>query len=461
MEHERTVSEQEIERRCPIGSAVGQELCEIWGVSDGELAALEQNGRTDGLARVDPELFAVFVAERKRQQETLELIASENYVGAQVLAAQGSILTNKYAEGYPGQRYYGGCEHVDVAEQLAIDRACALFGAEHANVQPHSGSQANAAAYMALLKPGDTILAMSLAHGGHLTHGHPVNFSGQLYHFVHYGVDREGERIDYVQAHDLAQQHKPRLLLAGASAYSRIIDFPRLRAIADQVGAYLMVDMAHIAGLVAGAAHPSPVPYADVVTSTTHKTLRGPRGGLILCRKELARDIDRAVFPGTQGGPLMHIIAAKAVALRLAMAPTFKTYTRQVVDNARALADALQAAGLRVVSGGTDNHLMLVDVRPTGLSGAAAEEALERAGIATNKNMIPYDPNPPRVTSGIRIGTPAVTTRGMGRDEMVLVARWIAQVLAAPGDEGLAARVRGEVRALCARFPVPILEARH
>jgi glycine hydroxymethyltransferase len=461
MEHERTVSEQEIERRCPIGSAVGQELCEIWGVSDGELAALEQNGRTDGLARVDPELFAVFVAERKRQQETLELIASENYVGAQVLAAQGSILTNKYAEGYPGQRYYGGCEHVDVAEQLAIDRACALFGAEHANVQPHSGSQANAAAYMALLKPGDTILAMSLAHGGHLTHGHPVNFSGQLYHFVHYGVDREEERIDYVQAHDLAQQHKPRLLLAGASAYSRIIDFPRLRAIADQVGAYLMVDMAHIAGLVAGAAHPSPVPYADVVTSTTHKTLRGPRGGLILCRKELARDIDRAVFPGTQGGPLMHIIAAKAVALRLAMAPAFKTYTRQVVDNARALADALQAAGLRVVSGGTDNHLMLVDVRPTGLSGAAAEEALERAGIATNKNMIPYDPNPPRVTSGIRIGTPAVTTRGMGRDEMVLVARWIAQVLAAPGDEGLAARVRGEVRALCARFPVPILEARH
>jgi len=461
MERERTVSEQEIQRRCPIESAVGQELCEIWGVSDGELAALEQNGRTDGLARVDPELFAVFVAERKRQQETLELIASENYVGAQVLAAQGSILTNKYAEGYPGQRYYGGCEHVDVAEQLAIDRACALFGAEHANVQPHSGSQANAAAYMALLKPGDTILAMSLAHGGHLTHGHPVNFSGQFYHFVHYGVDRERERIDYVQAHDLAQQHKPRLLLAGASAYSRIIDFPRLRAIADQVGAYLMVDMAHIAGLVAGGAHPSPVPYADVVTTTTHKTLRGPRGGLILCRKELARDIDRAVFPGTQGGPLMHIIAAKAVALRLAMAPAFKTYTRQVVDNACALADALQAAGLRIVSGGTDNHLMLVDVRPMGLTGAAAEEALERAGIATNKNMIPYDPNPPRVTSGIRIGTPAVTTRGMGRDQMVLVARWIAQVLAAPEDGVLAAQVRGEVRALCARFPVPILEARH
>jgi glycine hydroxymethyltransferase len=461
MERERTVPEQEIARRCPIESAVGQELCEIWGVSDGELVALERNGRADGLARVDPELFAVFVAERKRQQETLELIASENYVGAHVLAAQGSILTNKYAEGYPGQRYYGGCEHVDVAEQLAIDRACALFGAEHANVQPHSGSQANAAAYMALLRPGDTILAMSLAHGGHLTHGHPVNFSGQIYNFVHYGVDRDEERIDYVHAHELAQEHKPRLLLAGASAYSRVIDFPRLRAIADLVGAYLMVDMAHIAGLVAGGAHPSPVPYADVVTTTTHKTLRGPRGGLILSRKALARDIDRAVFPGTQGGPLMHIIAAKAVALRLAMAPAFKAYTRQVVVNARALAGALQAAGLRIVSGGTDNHLMLVDVRSVGLTGAAAEAALERGGIATNKNLIPYDPNPPRVTSGIRIGTPAVTTRGMGPEEMALVARWIAQVLRAPQDEALLAQVQSEVRALCARFPVPILEARH
>jgi glycine hydroxymethyltransferase len=419
---------------------------------------LERSGRADGLARVDPELFAVFVAERRRQQETLELIASENYVGAHVLAAQGSILTNKYAEGYPGRRYYGGCEHVDVAEQLAIDRARALFGAEHANVQPHSGSQANAAAYMALLEPGDTILAMSLAHGGHLTHGYPVNFSGQIYHFVHYGVDREDERIDYVQVHDLALEHKPRLLLAGASAYSRIIDFPRLRAIADQVGAYLMVDMAHIAGLVAGGAHPSPVPHADVVTTTTHKTLRGPRGGLILCRQELARDIDRAVFPGTQGGPLMHIIAAKAVALRLAMAPAFRAYTSQVVDNARALADALQAEGLRIVSGGTDNHLMLVDVRSLDLTGAEAEAALEQAGIATNKNMIPYDPNPPRVTSGVRIGTPAVTTRGMGTDEMALIGRWIAQVLRDPGDEALIAGVRDEVRALCARFPVPILE---
>ena len=461
MESERTASEQDPVRRCPIESAVGQELCEIWGVSDGELAALERNGPTAGLAQIDPELFGVFVAERKRQQETLELIASENYVGAHVLAAQGSILTNKYAEGYPGQRYYGGCEHVDVAEQLAIDRACALFGAEHANVQPHSGSQANAAAYMALLEPGDTVLAMSLAHGGHLTHGHPINFSGHIYHFVHYGVDREDERIDYVQAYELAREHKPRLLLAGASAYSRIIDFARLRAIADQVGAYLMVDMAHIAGLIAGGAHPSPVPHADVVTTTTHKTLRGPRGGLILCRKELARDIDRAVFPGTQGGPLMHIIAAKAVALRLAMAPGFQVYTRRVVENARALAGALQAAGLRIVSGGTDNHLMLVDVRPVDLTGAAAEEALERAGIATNKNMIPYDPNPPRVTSGIRIGTPAVTTRGMGPEEMDLVAGWIARVLRAPDDEDLLAQVRDEVQGLCTRFPVPILEVRH
>jgi len=458
MERKDSVSERGMERPCPIDSVVGQELCEIWGVSDGELAALEHNGRADGLATVDPELFAMFVAERKRQQETLELIASENYVGAHVLAAQGSILTNKYAEGYPGHRYYGGCQYVDVAEQLAIDRACTLFGAEHANVQPHSGSQANAASYLALLDPGDTVLAMSLAHGGHLTHGHKINFSGQFYHFVHYGVDRDDERIDYVQVHELAQQHKPRLLLAGASAYSRIIDFPRLRAIADQVGAYLMVDMAHIAGLVAGGVHPSPVPYADVVTTTTHKTLRGPRGGLILCRKELARDIDRAVFPGIQGGPLMHIIAAKAVALRLAMAPSFRAYTRQVVDNARALADALQEAGLRIVSGGTDNHLMLVDVRPVGLTGAEAEAALERAGIATNKNMIPYDPNPPRVTSGVRIGTPAVTTRGMGLDEMAQIARWIGQVLAAPDDDVLIARVRKDVRALCARYPVPILD---
>jgi glycine hydroxymethyltransferase len=458
MERERTEFEQELERRCPIESTVGQELCEIWGVSDGELEALERTGRADGLARVDPELFAVFVAERKRQQETLELIASENYVGAHVLAAQGSILTNKYAEGYPGQRYYGGCEYVDVAEQLAIDRACTLFGAEHANVQPHSGSQANAAAYMAMLQPGDTILAMSLAHGGHLTHGHPINFSGQIYNFVHYGVDRDQERIDYGQVQELALQHKPRLLLAGASAYSRIIDFPRLRAIADLVGAYLMVDMAHIAGLVAGGAHPSPVPYADVVTTTTHKTLRGPRGGLVLCRQALARDIDRAVFPGTQGGPLMHIIAAKAVALRLAMAPAFKAYTRRVVDNARALASPLQAEGLRIVSGGTDNHLMLVDVRPVGLTGAGAEKALERASIATNKNMIPYDPNPPRVTSGIRIGTAAVTTRGMGLEEMALVASWIAEVLRAPEDEALLAQVRGDVHALCTRFPVPILD---
>ncbi|MBN1640242.1 MAG: serine hydroxymethyltransferase [Anaerolineae bacterium] len=448
------------EDRCrAIAPALAPELCEIWGVSDRELAERAQSGAVEGLARLDPELFAMFVAERKRQQETLELIASENYVCGQVLAVQGSILTNKYAEGYPGRRYYGGCEHVDVAEQLAIERACTLFGSEHANVQPHSGSQANAAAYMALLEGGDTILAMSLAHGGHLTHGHPINFSGEIYHFVHYGVARESEQIDYDEVAALARAHRPRLILAGASAYSRLIDFARLRAIADEVGAYLMVDMAHIAGLVAGGVHPSPVPYAHVVTTTTHKTLRGPRGGLILCGKDLARAIDRAVFPGIQGGPMMHTIAAKAVALRLAMRPTFKAYVRRIVANAQALATDLQTAGLRIVSGGTDNHLMLVDVGSAGLTGADAEAALERAGVATNKNMIPYDPNPPRVTSGIRIGTPAVTTRGMGREEMARIAAWIGQVLHAPADEGLCAAIREEVRALCQQFPIPILEA--
>jgi glycine hydroxymethyltransferase len=453
----RTTEDMTVERRCPIDRAIGQELCEIWGVSDKELATLVQTEDSGGLAHADPELFRMFVAERRRQQETLELIASENYVSAEVLAVQGSILTNKYAEGYPGKRYYGGCEFVDVAEELAIERACALFGAEHANVQPHSGSQANAAVYLALLDVGDTVLAMSLDHGGHLTHGKKVNFSGQLYDFVHYGVDRAREQIDYDQVRELALAHRPRLVLAGASAYSRLIDFPRLRQIADEVGAYLVVDMAHIAGLVAAGVHPSPVPYAQVVTTTTHKTLRGPRGGLILCTKDLAKQIDKAVFPGIQGGPLMHTIAAKAVALRLAATAEFRAYARQVVENAQVLSDGLQAAGLRMVSGGTDNHMMLIDVSSVGLTGQEAEKALEAAGIATNKNQIPYDPKPPRVTSGVRIGTPAVTTRGMGVPEMRAIAQWIARVLRAPGDQAVAWAVRQEVRRLCGQFPVPIL----
>jgi glycine hydroxymethyltransferase len=453
----QTIQDPTAERRCPIDRAIGQELCEIWGVSDQELATLVQTEYDGGLAQADPELFHMFVAERKRQQETLELIASENYVSAEVLAVQGSILTNKYAEGYPGKRYYGGCQFVDVAEELAIERACALFGAEHANVQPHSGSQANAAVYLALLQLGDKVMAMSLDHGGHLTHGKKINFSGQLYDFVHYGVDREREQIDYDQVRELALAHRPRMILAGASAYSRVIDFAWLREIADEVEAYLVVDMAHIAGLVAAGVHPSPVPHAQVVTTTTHKTLRGPRGGLILCTRDLAKKIDKAVFPGIQGGPLMHTIAAKAVALRLAATAEFRSYARQVVENAQVLADGLQVEGVRVVSGGTDNHMMLIDVSSVGLTGQEAEEALEAAGVATNKNQIPYDPRPPRVTSGVRIGTPAVTTRGMGVPEMRLIARWISRVLKAPGDKAVAGAVRKEVRQLCARFPVPIL----
>ena len=459
MDTRQTLSAVTIDRPCPMNHALGQELCEMWGVPDREIVGLEENEYVGGLERADPELFRMFVSERRRQQETLELIASENYVSAEVLAVQGSILTNKYAEGYPGKRYYGGCEFVDIGERLAIERACALFGAEHANVQSHSGSQANAAAYLALLDLGDTVLAMSLDHGGHLTHGKRINFSGKLYDFVHYGVDRESERIDYDQVHTLAVGHKPKLILAGASAYSRIIDFPRLRAIADEVGAYLMVDMAHIAGLVAGGVHPSPVPYAHVVTTTTHKTLRGPRGGLILCTEDLTRRIDRAVFPGIQGGPLMHAVAAKAVALRLAMMPEFSVYARRVVENAVALARELDESGLRIVSGGTDTHLLLVDVRSVGLSGQEAEDALEAAGIAANKNMIPYDPCSPRVTCGVRLGTPAVTTRGMGVAEMARIAEWIVRVLCAPKDETVAHTVREEVRSLCMRFPVPVLSA--
>ncbi|MCS7259913.1 MAG: serine hydroxymethyltransferase [Anaerolineae bacterium] len=407
------------------------------------------------LSVVDPEILSAIRWERRRQIEQIELIASENYVSPAVLAAQGSVLTNKYAEGYPRHRYYGGCEFVDIVEELAIARAKCLFGAEHANVQPHSGSQANGAAYLALLQPGDTVLAMHLGHGGHLTHGAPFNFSGQFYRFVHYGVAPDSELLDYDEIARLAEAHRPRLILAGASAYPRVIDFARLRAIADQVGAYLMVDMAHIAGLVATGLHPSPIPFADVVTTTTHKTLRGPRAGLILCKAQHAQAIDKAVFPGLQGGPLMHIIAAKAVALAEALRPEFTVYMRAVVDNAQTLARALAQKGLRLVTGGTDNHLLLVDVRSTGLSGADAEQALHRIGITVNKNLIPFDPAPPRVTSGIRLGTPAVTTRGFRQPEMQTVADCIVRILQDPHNERLQQELRAVTYQLCARFPVP------
>jgi glycine hydroxymethyltransferase len=416
---------------------------------------LERAGANLPLAAVDPDIHAAIRGEAHRQQDTIELIASENYVSRAVLEAQGSILTNKYAEGYPGHRYYGGCQWVDVVERLAIERAQALFGAEHANVQPHSGSQANAAAYLALLQPGDTVLSMRLAHGGHLTHGSQVNFSGRLYRFYFYGVSRETERIDYDEVAQLAREHRPKLLLAGASAYPRVIDFERLAEIAREVGARLMVDMAHIAGLVAAGEHPSPVPYADVVTTTTHKTLRGPRAGLILCRQEWAAAIDKAVFPGIQGGPLEHIVAAKAVALREAMSPEFAQYQHQVVANAQALARELAAQGLRLVSGGTDNHLLLVDLSSTGLTGAQAEVALEAAGIACNKNLIPYDTRSPRETSGIRLGTAAITTRGFREPEVRVVAQLIGRVLREPNDAAVLRAVRREAQELCKAFPIP------
>ncbi|MEW6320698.1 MAG: serine hydroxymethyltransferase [Acidobacteriota bacterium] len=406
------------------------------------------------LADADPDIAAAIRHEAERQSSGLELIASENFVSRAVLEAAGSVLTNKYAEGYPGKRYYGGCEFVDVVESLAIDRARALFGAEHANVQPHSGAQANMSVYLALLKPGDTVLGMNLAHGGHLTHGHQLNFSGKLYTIVPYGVRRDDERIDYDEVDRLVDQHRPRLIIAGASAYPRVIDFARLSAAARRIGSPLFVDMAHIAGLVAAGVHPSPVPHADVVTTTTHKTLRGPRGGLVLCRGAHARDIDRAVFPGVQGGPLMHIIAAKAVCFREAAAPGFAEYQRQVVANARRLADGLRAAGFRIVSGGTDNHIVLVDVFSKGITGRAAEAALGAAGITVNKNAIPFDQNPPLVASGIRIGTPAVTTRGMAEPEMDVVADLIARALASPDDARTLAAVKAEVEALCRTFPL-------
>jgi glycine hydroxymethyltransferase len=404
----------------------------------------------------DPELAGAMAAERRRQEEHLELIASENYASPRVLEAQGSVLTNKYAEGYPGKRYYGGCEFVDVAEQLAIDRAKKLFGAAYANVQPHSGSQANAAVYLALLKPGDTLLGMSLDHGGHLTHGARVNFSGKIFKAVQYGLDAATGEIDYGSVERLAQEHRPGMILAGFSAYSRVIDWQRFRSIADAIGAWFVVDMAHVAGLVAAGVYPNPVPFADVVTTTTHKTLRGPRGGLILAREhpELHRKLNSMIFPGTQGGPLMHVIAAKAVALLEALSPEFQTYQRQVVANARTMARALQDRGHRVVSGGTDNHLFLLDLIGREYTGKDADAALGSAHITVNKNAVPNDPRPPFVTSGLRIGTPAITTRGFGEAEARLVGGWIADVLDAMGDGSVIDRVRAEVLAICRHFPV-------
>jgi glycine hydroxymethyltransferase len=416
---------------------------------------------TEALAERDPELFGAVAAELSRQQNEIELIASENIVSRAVLEAAGSVLTNKYAEGYPGRRYYGGCQHVDVAEQLAIDRAKKLFGCEFANVQPHSGSQANQGVFMALAQPGDTILGLSLAAGGHLTHGSPVNMSGKWFKAVHYGVRRQDHRIDHDEVRALAKEHRPRIIIAGGSAYPRTIDFAAFREIADEVGAYLMVDMAHFAGLVAGGVHPNPVPYAHVVTTTTHKTLRGPRGGMILTNDpEIAKKVNSAIFPGLQGGPLMHIIAAKAVALGEALRPEFKAYARAVVENAAALAETLQAAGYDLVAGGTDTHLLLVDLRSKGLTGNVSERALGRAHITCNKNGVPFDPEKPTVTSGIRLGSPAGTTRGFGVEEFKAIGRMIAEVLdglAKNGEEGNAAveaRVREEAIALCRKYPI-------
>ncbi|MGC7846537.1 serine hydroxymethyltransferase [Desulforudis sp. 1088] len=406
------------------------------------------------LAEADPEISRAIALETERQRSKLELIASENFVSRAVLEAQGSVLTNKYAEGYPGRRYYGGCEFVDIAESLAIERAKQLFGADHANVQPHSGAQANMAAYFALLQPGDVILGMNLAHGGHLTHGSKVNFSGKLFNFVAYGVDPESGMINYDEVQRLAEEHRPKLIVAGASAYPRAIDFGRLSAIAKSVGARLMVDMAHIAGLCAVGLHQNPVPYSDIVTSTTHKTLRGPRGGLILCTGEYAAAVDKSVFPGVQGGPLMHVIAAKAVAFGEALRPEFKAYQERIVKNARALAGALMERGFKLVSGGTDNHLILVDLRSKNVTGQDAERRLDEVGVTVNKNMIPFDPQPPRVTSGIRIGTPAVTTRGMKEEDMVKIAEIIAVAIDDMDSAAALAKARGMVKELCAAHPL-------
>jgi glycine hydroxymethyltransferase len=406
------------------------------------------------LAEADPEIAAAVEHEVRRQHEGLEMIASENFVSQAVLEAVGSVFTNKYAEGYPGKRYYGGCEFADVVENLARDRAKHLFGAEHANVQPHSGSQANAAAYMAVINPGDTILGLDLAHGGHLTHGHKLSFSGKLYRTTFYGVEKESERIDYDKLEAIAEKEQPKLIIAGGSAYPRIIDFARMRQIADKVGAFLVVDMAHFAGLVAGGVHPSPVPHAHLVTTTTHKTLRGPRAGMILCQQQFATAVDRSVFPGQQGGPLIHVIAGKAAAFREALEPGFKQYAQQVVANAKILAETLMGEGFRVISGGTDTHLMLIDVFSRGILGSEAEFALHEAGITVNKNAIPYDANPPMKPSGIRIGSPALTTRGMREPEMHTIAKWIAQALDQRNDPQALRRIRGLVLELVESFPL-------
>ena len=406
------------------------------------------------LATVDPEIAEALNDEGRRQGTGLELIPSENFVSEAVLEAMGSVLTNKYAEGYPGKRYYGGCEFADRVEQLAIDRAKTLFGAEHANVQSHSGTQANVSVYMAALQPGDTVLGMNLAHGGHLTHGHPLNFSGKFYKFIPYGVSKETERIDYEELGRLAEEHKPKMIVAGASAYSRIIDFPRMAQIARSCGALFFVDMAHIAGLVAGGMHPSPVPHADFVSTTTHKTLRGPRGGLVLCKQQFAKELDRITFPGTQGGPLMHTIAAKAVCLREAADPSFREYAKQIVINAQRLAAEITKAGFRVVSGGTDNHLFLIDLYSRGITGKDAQPALDRSGITVNKNSIPFDPTPPMTAGGIRLGTPAITTRGMREADMPRIAAWISEVLTHLGDGSLEQRVRAQVAEFAVQFPL-------
>ncbi len=406
------------------------------------------------LSDVDPEIYRAIGDETGRQENGLELIASENFVSPAVLEAMGSTLTNKYAEGYPGKRYYGGCEFVDVAENLAIARAKSIFGADHVNVQPHSGSQANMAAYMALMQVGDTMLALDLNSGGHLTHGAPFNFSGKLYKVVHYGLSRQTETIDFDQVKALAKEHRPKVIVVGASAYPRVFDFGRFREIADSCGAALVVDMAHIAGLIAAGIHPSPIPVAEIVTTTTHKTLRGPRGGMILCKESYAKAVNSQIFPGIQGGPLMHVIAAKAVAFKEAQAPAFKEYQRQIVANAKALAEALKSAGLRLCSGGTDNHLMLVDLRPKSINGKVAEEALGKAGITVNKNVIPFDPEKPTVSSGIRIGTPAVTTRGMKEAEMVEIGKLIGEALDHAHDAAALTRISGKVLEMAAHFPL-------
>ena len=407
------------------------------------------------LYNIDPQIADAIEQEKKRQQDHIDLIGSENYTSRAVLEAQGSLLTNKYAEGYPGKRYYGGCRYIDIAEELANERAQRLFNADHANVQAHSGSQANMAAYFALLEPGDTVLAMSLAHGGHLSHGGGFNFSGRLYNFITYGVDRDTEVIDYDLVESIARKHSPRLIIAGASSYSRIIDFERFRQIADAVEASLMIDQAHIAGLVAAGVHPSPVPWADIVTSTTHKTLRGPRGGFILCKSQLASTIDSIVFPGIQGGPLMHIIAAKAVAFHEAMLPEFVDYQRSVLQNAQVLAAELQNLGLRIVSGGTDNHLVLVDLSRTGITGSEAEQALDAVGITANKNVIPFDPRPPRIASGLRLGTPAITTRGFGIGETREIAHIIVRILSNINDIKISQEISAQIAELASRFPIP------